>query len=101
MAVVILNFVDGADRGMIQQGRGAGFALEAFHGFAIAGEIVGKKFYGYVAAKPGVFGLVNHAHPAAAQLAQNSIVGDRLADHGGAARTLARRSAVHSEAKPL
>ena len=101
MAVVIFDFVDGADRGMIQQGGGPGFALEALHGLAVAGQVVGEKFYGNVAAQPGVFCLVNHSHPAAAELAQNSVVGDRLADHGDPARTLARRSAVHSEAKPL
>ena len=71
MPVVIFDFVDGADAGMVQQGRGAGLALEALHGLGVAGEVVGEKFDGDVAAQPGVFRLIDHAHPAAAQLAQN------------------------------
>jgi hypothetical protein len=98
MAVVIFDFVDGADGGVVKQGRGAGLALEAFHCLAVAGEIVGKKLYGDVAAEASVFRFVDHTHTAAAKLSQNSIVGDRLADHRRAARTLARRFAVHGEA---
>ena len=98
MAVMILDFVDGADAGVIQQGRGASLALEALHGFAIAGEVVGEKFYGHVAAQPCVFRLIDHAHATAAQFSQNSIVGDRLADHGPDPRTLARHFAIHGEA---
>ena len=101
MAVVVFDLVNGADAGMVQQGSGAGLALEALHGLAVAGEIVGEKLYGDVAAQAGVFGFVDHAHPAAAQFAQNAVMGDRLADHGRTARTLARRFAVHGEAQPL
>ena len=101
MAVMVFDFVDGADGGMVQQGRGARLALEALHGLAVAGEIVGKKLDGDMAAQAGVFRLVDHAHPAAAQFAQNAVMGDRLADQGRAARTLARRFAVHGEAQPL
>ena len=101
MAVMILDFVDGADAGMVQQGGGAGLALEALHGFAVAGEIIGKKLDGDVAAEPHVFRFVDHAHAAAAQLTQNAVMGDRLADHGRTARTLAGRFAVHGEAQSL
>ena len=101
MAIVIFYFMNGADAGMVEHARRASFALEPLHGFMITGEIVGKKFYCNVAAKPSVFSLVHHSHAAATKFAKNSIVRDRLADHARSTRTLAGCFAVHGEAQPL
>jgi hypothetical protein len=94
---MILDFVNGADGRVIEQRRRASLALEALHGLAVAGEVVGKKLDGNVAAEAGVFRFVDNAHSAAAQFTENAVMGDRLADHGRTARTLARRFAVHGE----
>ena len=75
--------------GWLRSGGGAGFALEAFEELWILGHVVGKKFEGDAAAETGVFGFVDHAHPAAAELSSDAVMGDGLADyrfrgwHGG------------------
>ena len=81
MPVVILNFVDGADGGVVQQAGGARLTLEAFQGFAVSEQVIGKELDSHVATEPRVFGLVHHTHAAAAQLTQNAVVRDRLTDH--------------------
>ncbi len=43
----------------------------------------GKKFKGDEAAKLGVLGLIDHAHPSAAELLNDPVVRDGLADHLG------------------
>ncbi len=46
---VLIDFVDGADVGMIERRGGAGFALEALEGLTVGGESVGEEFQGDVA----------------------------------------------------
>src|SRR5207245_815016 len=48
--IVLADFIDGADVGMVEGGSGAGFALEALEGLAIVGEGFGKKLQSDVAA---------------------------------------------------
>ena len=79
---MLANFVDGADVGVIQGRGGTGFAAETFERLRVVGEFVGQKLQGYEAAKLVVFGLVDHAHPAPAQLVDNAVVRDGLTDHG-------------------
>src|SRR6266852_8881697 len=100
MAVIVFDFEDGADGRVVEQRRGPSLTLEAFHGLAVAGEVVGKKLYGDVAAEPRVFRLVDHAHAAAPKFTQNTIVRDRLADHRHTGRYWAGRFAIHGEAQP-
>jgi hypothetical protein len=78
-----VDFMDGADVGVIQRRGGAGFTLEAFERLRVGGDVRGKEFESDEAAKLDVFGLVNNAHAAAAQLVDDAVVGDGLADHGG------------------
>src|SRR4029078_1139682 len=66
MAVMVLDFVDGTNAGVVQQGSGAGLAFKPLHGFAVAGEVVGEKLNGNVAPQSGVFSFVDHTHSAAA-----------------------------------
>ena len=81
LVLVLPDFVDGADVGMIQGRRRAGFAPEAFQGLRVVREFVGKKFQGNETPELGVFSFVNHAHPATAQLVHDAIVRDGLSDH--------------------
>ena len=81
MAIVLADFVDGADVGMVQRRSGAGFAAEAFESLGILGSIVGKKLQGDEAAELRVFRFVNHSHAAAAEQFNDAVVGDGLADH--------------------
>ena len=78
-AFEFVDVVNGADVGMVQEGGGAGFAAESFDGLWVMGDVVGKKFEGDVAAETGVFGLVDHTHPSAAEFFLDGIVGDGAA----------------------
>src|SRR5215469_1016399 len=62
MAVLVADFVDRADIGVIQCGGSARFAAKAFEGLRVFGYIVGKKLQRYEAAEFGVFGFVDDAH---------------------------------------
>jgi len=80
-AFEFVDFVDGADVGMVEGGGGLGFALETFERLSVASEIFGKKFEGDETAELGVFGFVNDAHAAAAEFFEDAVVRDGLADH--------------------
>src|SRR5262249_37792967 len=69
-------------------GSGARLALKALQRLAIPGEVVRKKFDGYVAAQACVFRFIHYAHAPAAQLANDLVMRDDLANH----RRLAGRS---------
>ena len=81
-SIVLADFVDGADIGMIQRGSGAGFAAETFERLRIADEIFGKKFKGDEAAEFGVLGFVDDTHASAAEFFDDAVMGDGLADRG-------------------
>jgi len=78
---VFADFVDGANIGMVESGSGAGFATKAFESLRVARELVGQKFEGDEAAEFGVFRLVDDAHTAAAELLDDAVMRDSLADH--------------------
>lgn len=80
MAILRADFVDGADIRMIERRSGAGFAAEAFEGLRIVGNIFGKKLDGDEAAELEVFGFVDDAHPTAAKLVDDAIMGEGLTD---------------------
>jgi hypothetical protein len=81
LTVVLANVVNGADVGMVQGAGGAGLAAEAFHGLGIASQVFGEEFQGYVATELGIFGLVDYAHSSAAELMEDAIMRDGLAEH--------------------
>ena len=81
LAFLLADVVDGADVGMVQGGGGLGFAPEAVQGLRVLGDIVGQEFERDEATERGVFGLVDHTHAAAAQLLDDAVVRDGLADH--------------------
>ena len=81
LAFVLADFVDGADVRMVQRGSGAGLAAKTFESLWVLRDVVGEELEGDKAAQGGVLGLVNNAHPAAAQFFDDAIVRDGLADH--------------------
>jgi hypothetical protein len=81
-AFVFADVVDRADVGVIQCGRGLRLALKTTEGLGITGYLVGQELEGDEPVEPGVFGLVNHTHTAAAQLLDDAVMRDGLADHG-------------------
>ena len=81
LAVLLADVVNGADVGMIQRGGGLRFALETLEGLRVTGDFVGQELEGDETVQPGVFGLVDHAHAAAAELFDDAVVRYGLADH--------------------
>ena len=80
VAILLANFVDGADVGMIQRRCGASFAAETFQCLRIARDVFRQEFQRDKAAELGIFRFVNDAHTAASQFFQDAIVGDGAAD---------------------
>ena len=85
MSIMLADFVDGADIGMIQRRSGASFATKTLESLRILRRIIGKKFQGNEAAKLRVFRFVNDSHPSATEEFEDAVVRDSLADHGRSA----------------
>jgi len=81
LALVLPNVVNRADVRVIQRGGSLRFTLEPFQGLPVLGEFFREEFQGDGALELGVLGLVHHAHAAPAELLQNAVVRDGLADH--------------------
>ena len=81
LSIFFADVVNGADVGMVQGGGGFGFAAETLERLAVLGDVFREEFQGDEAIEAGVFGLVDDAHAAAAQLFNNAVVRDGLADH--------------------
>src|ERR1700722_1354977 len=75
------DFVDGADIGMIESGRGARLPAKSLQGLRIKRQFIGKKFEGDKAAKLGVLSFIDHTHAATAELLDDAVVRNCLVDH--------------------
>jgi len=80
-AVVCADVVNDKNVRMIQRRRCPCLALESFQGLAVAREFVSKKLQSDLPSKTNVFRLVDHAHPAAAEPLDDSIMRNLLANH--------------------
>ena len=97
LAALFTDVVNGADVGMVQRRSCLRLALKAAEGLGIPGNFIGQELECDKAMQPRVFGFVNHTHSAAAQLGDNAIVRNGLADHGLANLNLAIVSAQNTE----
>jgi hypothetical protein len=75
-SIRFVDFIYGADVRMIQGGGGFSFAPEAVEGLRIFRNRVGKKLESDKASEFEIFSLVDHTHPAAANLLNNAVVRD-------------------------
>ena len=66
---------------MVQGGSRLCFAPEPAESRGVARDIVRKELQGDKAVKARVFGLIDYAHPATAELFDHSVVRDALPDH--------------------
>jgi len=67
LTIVLADLVDGTYVRVIQRRSGTSFAAEAFQRLRVLSVAFGQELQGDEADKFGVFGLVYHTHPAAAQ----------------------------------
>jgi len=83
------DLVDGADIWVVERRSRPGLSAKTFECLGVLGKIIGQKLQGDESPKPGVLGLVDDTHPAAAQLLDDVVVRDDLADHGWRRNTAA------------
>ena len=79
-SIFLVNVVNGADVGMVQHGGGARLTAKALQSQRIASDIIGKKLEGHKPAQAAVFGLVDQAHSSTAELADDAVMRDGLAN---------------------
>jgi hypothetical protein len=79
-AVLFTDIVDGADIGVVQSGCGLTFTLKTSEGLGIARNYFRQKFEGDETMKAGILGLINNAHPAAAESFKHGVMRDGLTD---------------------
>jgi hypothetical protein len=66
---------------LIQRRRGLRFSLEARQCLGISGDVVRQKFQSDKPMQGYILSLVNHTHPAAAELLDNPVVRNGLPNH--------------------
>ena len=79
--MLVVDFVDRADIGMIQRRGSFGFTLEAAQGLRVFGDLVRKELERDKATELHILGLVDHTHPSATQLLDDAVMRNGLADH--------------------
>ena len=80
MALVLADVMNRANVRVIQGGGSLRFALETSQSLRVFGHFVGQKFQGDEAVQAGVFGFIDHSHAAAAELLDDPIMRDGLAE---------------------
>src|ERR1700680_760560 len=101
LGIMLADLINRADVGMIEGRRSAGFAPEALGGLGVLGKFFRKEFQADEASNLKVFGLVDHAHPAAAELLDYAVMRYGFADHSrpGSSPGHGRRDVVFKSTK--
>src|SRR5580698_9241933 len=79
-SILFLHFINGADAWMVQRGGSLGLALKPLEGFWVARQRNRKKFQSNTSPQANIFRFENHPHAATAQILDNAVVRDGLAD---------------------
>ncbi len=79
--MLVINFVDRTNVGMVQCRRSFRFALKAAEGLRVFGYVVGQELQCHKATEFEILSLVHHAHAAAAEPLHDAVMRDGLADH--------------------
>ena len=74
MAILLPDFVDGADIRMVERRSRPRLALEPRQGLRVFDHLIGKELQGDKAVEGYIFRLVNHAHATAPELLENAVV---------------------------
>src|ERR1039458_8452776 len=80
-AVFFADVVNRADVGMVQPRCSFRLTPKSFQSLVIVGQVFGQEFKSNEAVKPYVLGLIDHSHSARAQLLDDAVMRDSLADH--------------------
>src|SRR6185503_7213113 len=79
----ITHFINREDVWMVERRGGVGFLVEAIEAIAILRQLLGQQLKRDFAPKLRVFGEIDFAHAASAELFENSITTNVLQIHGG------------------
>jgi hypothetical protein len=82
LALELIDLIDRADMRMIERRRRSGFALKTIERLRILFRLGRQKFKSYLASQPEIFGLIDDAHPAATQAAQDTVTRNLCKVHG-------------------
>ena len=72
-AIHVPEFINGDDVGVIERARGTGFLLKARQGFRLRMAVQRNRLDGDLTAEASVFGAINFAHAAGAELLKNFV----------------------------
>src|SRR5438105_1727654 len=81
LTILLADVINGADIGVIQGRRGLRFALETTQSLGVFGYFIGQKLQRHEAMQPSVLGLVDNTHPASAELLDDAVMRNGLAEH--------------------
>ena len=82
LLAALADVVNRADVRMVECRGGAGFPSEAFQHEGVSGNVIRQELERHKASQFGVLGLVDHAHPPIAELLDDPVACNGLADHG-------------------
>src|SRR5215471_12358696 len=80
---LVAHFINREDVRMVQRRGGISFLIKAAESIAVLREFFGEQFQCNFAPELRVFGKINFAHPAGAELFENPIAADVFQIHGG------------------
>ncbi len=78
---MLADVVDRTNVGVVQRRGRLRFAVETLHRSLVIGQVVGKELESDLPFEPGVLRLVDDTHSPAADLGEDLVVRDSLADH--------------------
>ena len=81
LSLGLIDFIDGANVGMVECRRGLGFAQEAFLGFGVFNDVGAEKLQRDRTLKLGVEGFVNDTHATFAEFFGDLVVRDGETNH--------------------
>src|SRR5882762_2354872 len=81
LPILLTDVVNRADVWMVQRRGGLRFALETGEGLRVSSDLIGQELQRNEAMQPSILGLVDHTHAATAQLLQDAVVRNSLAEH--------------------
>ncbi len=96
LALVLVDVVDRADVGVLERGGGPRLAPQPLECLRVPAELLRQELQRHAAAELQILGFVDDTHAAAAELPEDTVVRDRLADQDGprfATNSFCRRTA--------
>ena len=76
LLVLLANVVNRADVRVVECGRGLSFALKAGECLRVTANFIRQELEGDEAVQPRVLSLIDHAHPATAELLDDEVMRD-------------------------